>query len=50
MSKRLDMTVGGVKAAWGSERITVLHRIENSGMDIAAHNVRSSQEPPKFLE
>ena len=39
----LNISLEGVHAAWGSQRITVLHRVENSGMDIAAHNVRTSQ-------
>lgn len=39
----LDISLEGVSAAWGSQRITVLHRVENFGMDIAAHNVRTSQ-------
>ena len=41
----LDISLEGVSAAWGSPRITVLHRVENFGMDIAAHNVRCFQHP-----
>ena len=39
--RALDVTLVGIHAAWGNQRITVLHRMQNSGMDIAAHNVRS---------
>ena len=39
----MDITLEGVSAAWGSARINVLHRVENFGMDIAAHNVCSYQ-------
>ena len=38
----LNVSLEGVHEAWGGQRITVLHRVENFGMDIAAHNVRSS--------
>ena len=41
----LDISQEGVSAAWGSPRIVVLHREDNFGMDIAAHNVCSSQRP-----
>ncbi len=41
----LDISLKGVSAAWGSTRITVLHRVENFGMDIAAHNVSGMQHP-----
>ena len=45
----LDISVEGVSAAWGSQRITVLHRVENFGMDIAAHNVGTSQHPASAI-
>ena len=41
----LDVSLEGVSAALGSPRLTVLRRIENAGMDIAAHNVRDLQHP-----
>ncbi len=37
----LQSSIRGLSAVWGSQRITVLQRAENSGMDIAAHNVRT---------
>ena len=37
----LDISFPGLSAAWGGPHITVLHRIDNFGMDIAAHNVRA---------
>jgi len=37
----LDISLAGVSAAWSGPHITVLHRIDNFGMDIAAHNVRA---------
>ena len=37
----LDISLPGVSAAWAGLHITVLHRIDNFGMDIAAHNVRT---------
>ena len=36
-----EVAVEGVAAAWSSQRLTVLHRSVNMGMDFAAHNVRT---------
>lgn len=46
----LDISLEGVSAAWGSPRITVLHRVENFGMDIAAHNVSERRPLPTITE
>ena len=32
--------IEGATALWENSRVAVLHRIENEGMDFAAHNVR----------
>jgi len=39
---RQDVSVAGVSAVWTGQRLAILQRSENIGMDFAAHNVRSS--------
>ena len=35
-----EVHIDGVAAAWSSQRLTILHRSINLGMDFSAHNVR----------